>query len=490
MNQNKTPLFDALKEYKEKSVVPFDVPGHKQGKGLREYTDYFGEAVLDVDVNSMKCLDNLNNPKTVILEAQQLLAEAYGADQGFFLVNGTSSGVQAMIMSVCGPGDKILIPRNAHRSVTNALIVSGAVPVYMQPEYSKDLGIALGVSYETAKRQIEENPEAKAVFIINPTYFGACSDIGRIAELAHEKGMALLADEAHGAHLKFHEELPVSAISLGADMSAVSLHKTGGSMTQSSALLLNSHRVSGDYLKKIINLNQTTSASYILMSSLDVARKNLAINGREILGKALELARYARKAINEIDGLFAFGKEIEGQPGVYRFDETKLVINTGGIGLTGFSVYEILRDEYNIQLELGEVYCVLAIISIGDTMESVNRLIEALRDLSERQKGAKDIGGNIHGPESLELAMTPRDAFYADKEIVPLKTAVGKVSGESLMVYPPGIPVIVPGELITSEAVEYIEFLKEQNTLFTDIDDKSVENIKVIKRKKVMAKRK
>ncbi|MGB3368674.1 MAG: aminotransferase class I/II-fold pyridoxal phosphate-dependent enzyme [Acidaminobacteraceae bacterium] len=481
MSQNKTPLFDALKDYHKKGIVPFDVPGHKHGVGLKEFGEFMGEKVLEVDVNSMKCLDNLSNPVGVIKDAEELLAKVYSADYGYFLVNGTSGGVQAMIMSVCKPKDKIILPRNAHKSATNGIIMSGAVPVYIHPEYNRELSIAFGVTTDSVKKAIRENSDAKAIFIINPTYFGAVSDLKEICDLAHKSNMIVLVDEAHGSHLHFHPELPMSAMDAGADMVALSMHKTGGSLTQSSALVIKGGRVDPKHVRKILNLNQTTSASYLLMSSLDIARKNLAIDGEKLLSYVLELSRYARDEINKIEGIYAFGKEIEGTPGVHEFDETKLVINVSGLGMTGFKVYDILRDEYDIQMELGDSANVLGIISLGDTKENINKLIKALLEISSKYKQEVKSYKSLLPAYELETALSARDAFYADKEKVKLKDSVGRISGESIMAYPPGIPIFTPGERITSKVLDYIEFLTKQDTVITDLEDSTLEFINVIK---------
>lgn len=481
MPQSRTPLLDAIKDYHNEGVIPFDVPGHKHGKGIPELRAFLGDTVMQIDVNSMKCLDNLGNPTGVIAEAEALLADTYDADEAFFLVNGTSAGVQAMIMSVCGPGDKLILPRNAHKSATNGLIMSGAKPVYIHPEFHEDYGIALGVEVDDIKRAILNNKDAKAVFLINPTYYGSASDLRSIVALAHENGMAVLVDEAHGAHLHFHEDLPVSAMEAGADMAAVSLHKTGGSLTQSSALLMKGNRISGKYIRKIINLNQTTSASYLLMTSLDVARKNLATRGNEMLEEVLGHCRAARNAINSIDGLRAFGKEMEADLGTHAFDETKLVINVSDLGLTGFKVYDMLREDYGIQMELGDTGNVLAIVSLGDCDQSLNALVSALRDISSKHYRQRKVNQTVRKPHDLELAISPRDAFYAEKEIINLKDAAGRISGESVMAYPPGIPVVTPGELISDEVIEYLDFLNSEETMLTDMDDVTLSTIKVIK---------
>jgi arginine/lysine/ornithine decarboxylase len=481
MNHQTAPLFEALKDYHERQVIPFDVPGHKHGRGLQAFGEFFGEKVLEVDVNSMKCLDNLSHPSGVIREAEELLADAYGVDYGFFMVNGTSSAVQAMVMSLCRPGEKLLLPRNAHKSATNAIILSGAIPAYIQPEINVELGIAMGVTLKAVKEGFEQHPDAKGVFVINPTYFGAASELKAIIDYAHGLGKIVVVDEAHGAHFHFHPELPASAASLGADLVAVSIHKTGGSLTQSSALLINEGLLDRQSVRTMINLTQTTSASYLLMTSLDMARRNLVLNGPAILSNVLSMARDAKRRINEIDGYYAFGSELIGTPGVVNFDDTKLTVKVTDLGLTGFEVYDILRDEYNIQMELGDTNNILGIMSLGDTQEHVDAVIDALKDISKRFFTGNALNF-VNIPMMVpETVLSPREAFYSSKVSLPLRDAVGKISGESLMAYPPGIPIVTPGELITSEMIDYIEFLKGQNTLLTDLADDTIEHIRVIR---------
>lgn len=481
INQNKTPLFDVLKAYHKSNVIPFDVPGHKHGVGLPEFTDYVGKRVLEIDANAMESLDNICNPIGVIKEAEDLAAAAYGGGHAYFLVNGTSSGVQAMIMSYCKPGDKILIPRNAHKSTIGGIILSGALPIYIQPEIDERLGIAMGVSVGNIKNALEEHPDAKALFLINPTYYGAVSNIKEIIKLAQEKKVAVLVDEAHGAHMSFHKDLPLGAINAGADMSAISTHKTGGSLTQSSLLVLNSREIDFQGVKSVLNLTQTTSASYLLMASIDVARKQLATKGEELLERVLYLSRYARDKINEIEGYYAFGKDLIGNPGVYDFDETKLGVCVKEIGLTGYEVERILRADYNIQVELGDMYNILCIISLGDRKESLDALINALLEIKEKYgQGKKSEDTMIPPLKNPELIVSPRDAYYSTKRVVKLEDAIGEISGESVMTYPPGIPVITPGEKITEELVEYIQALKGEKSMLQGTEDPYVNYIKIL----------
>jgi arginine/lysine/ornithine decarboxylase len=477
--QNKTPLFDAMKEYEAKHIIPFDVPGHKMGNALEEFRSYFGDKIMNIDVNSSKPLDNLSNPIGVIKEAEELMAKLFNASSAFFLVNGTTSGIQAMIMATCNPGEKIILPRNVHRSAINGLILADAIPVYIEPTINEDLGIAFNVDINIVKKTILNNLDAKAILITNPTYYGFATDLKEVVKFAHTHNMLVLVDEAHGTHLQFNENLPISAMDAKADISAISLHKTGGSLTQSSVLLLNNQNVDKNHIKTILNVMQTTSASYLLMSSLDVARKNLALNGKQQIKKAIDLSRYAREQINKIDGLSSFAKELIGQKSVYSFDETKLSIKVNGIGMTGLEVYDKLRDEYNIQMEFGDAYHTLAVISLGDTKENIDKLIVALKDIANKYKSNKPISNKIalHNPQ---VIVSPRDAFYSHKISKKLNLCVGSVSAEFIMAYPPGIPIVTPGEMINQEIIDYIEFLKAQNSMLTGTQDPYVDYINVL----------
>ena len=381
--QAKAPIKEALERLREMRIVPFDVPGHKRGKGNAELTDFFGKRCLELDVNSMKLLDNLGHPVSVIREAEELAADAFGSNHAFFVVNGTTAAVQAMIFSCIKQGDKIILPRNVHKSVLGALVLCGGIPVYVDTNVHPKLHIGLGMTVEAVKTAIAENPDAKAVLVNNPTYYGICSNIREIACLAHKAGMFLLADEAHGAHLYFGENLPLAAMNAGADFSAVSMHKSGGSLTQSSFLLCGD-AIDAEQLRQVINLTQTTSASYLLLASLDISRKNLALNGAEIFRHVTGLANYARDEINRIGTFYAYSRELVDGDAIFDFDVTKLAVETSGTGLTGAEVYDILRDEYDIQAELGDTSNVLAYISVGDRVQEIERLCGALSEISRR----------------------------------------------------------------------------------------------------------
>lgn len=478
LSQDKAPIYEALEEYKDRRVVSFDVPGHKQGKGNKELTEFLGKRCLDVDVNSMKPLDYLCHPVSVIKEAEELMADAFGASYAFLMVNGTSSSVQAMVMSVCKRGEKIIMPRNVHRSSINALIICGAVPVYVDPGANKRLGIPLGMDIEDIKKAISENPDAKAIIVNNPTYYGVCANLKEIVNIAHNAGMKVIVDEAHGTHLYFGEGLPINAMKAGADMAAVSVHKTGGSLTQSSVLLLGNGMNPG-YVRQIINLSQTTSASYLLLSSLDLSRKNLALNGKDIFEKVKKLANYARQEINKIGGFYAFGTELIDKKAFYDFDITKLSVHTRDIGLAGIEVYDILRDQYDIQIEFGDIGNILAYISVGDNILELERLISALFEI--KRLYSKNPAGMLEQEYITPIVhCTPQDAFYSNKKSVPLKDALGKVCAEFVMCYPPGIPILAPGELVTKDAVDYIIYAKEKGCNLTGAQDMKTDYLNVM----------
>ena len=478
LSQKNAPIYEALQEMRRMRLVPFDVPGHKRGRGNPELTSLLGERCVGLDVNSMKCLDNLCHPVSVIRDAEQLAAEAFGAAWAFLMVGGTTSAVQSMILCVAKRGEKIILPRNVHRSVMTAMVLNGAVPVYVDPECDDDLGISLGMRTEAVRRAVAENPDAKAILVNNPTYYGICSDLAEIVRIAHGAGMLCIADEAHGTHFYFGEGMPVSAMKAGADMAAVSMHKSGGSLTQSSMLLIGPAMQEG-YVRQIINLTQTTSASYLLLSSLDISRRNLALRGRESFASVVELARYARSEINEIGDYYAFGRELINGDSIFDFDETKLSVNTLDVGLAGIEVYDLLRDEYDIQIEFGDLGNILAYLSIGDRERDVERLVSALSELRRRYKKSK---AGLMKQEYIEpiVAMSPQEAFYAEKTSLPLRQTEGRICSEFVMCYPPGIPILAPGERITRRILDYIEYAKAKGCQMTGPEDAQIERLNVI----------
>lgn len=477
-NQAAMPIVEALQLLKKKRVVPFDVPGHKRGKGNVELTQLFGEQAISMDANSMKMLDNLSHPVSVIREAEELAADAFGAKHAFFMVNGTTQAVQNMIFATIKAGEKIILPRNVHKSVINALILCGGIPVYVATPLQKELEISTGMPLEAVKQTILENLDAKAILINNPTYYGICSDVLGITAFAHQHGMKVLVDEAHGTQLYFGKGLPIAGIHAGADMAAVSMHKSGGSFTQSSFLLCN-EQMDSEEVRQIINLTQTTSASYLLMASLDISRKTLALNGEKIIKKVNDLAQYARDEINAIGDYYAYSTEVIDREGIYDFDRTKLVVKTTGLGLTGSEVYDLLRDEYNIQIEFGDTANILAYVSVGDRIVDIERLVGALTEIQRRFK--KDPKGLLlFDIADTEVVLCPRDAFFATKTTIAIEESVDCISGEMVMCYPPGIPIVAPGERITIEILQHIQYAKEKGCFLMGTEDPELTTLRVV----------
>lgn len=478
LDQHRAPIYEALQKFREMRVVPFDVPGHKHGRGNPELTAFLGAQCVSIDVNSMKPLDNLCHPVSVIRDAELLAAEAFGAEHAFLMVGGTTSSVQSMVLSCCKRGDKIILPRNVHRSVINALVLCGAAPVYVNPEVDHRLGISLGMQREQVARAIAEHPDAVAVLVNNPTYYGICSDLRAIVAMAHGAGMLCLVDEAHGTHFYFGEHMPVSAMAAGADMAAVSMHKSGGSLTQSS-LLLTGKGVHTGHVRQIINLTQTTSGSYLLMSSLDLSRRNLALRGRQVFARVVEMANYAREEINAVGGYYAFGPELIDGNAIFDFDPTKLSVHTRDIGLAGIEVYDLLRDEYDIQIEFGDIGNILAYLSMGDRSQELERLVSALAEIRRRYQ--KDPRGLLR-QEYIEpqVVASPQEAFYARKRSLPLRQTAGCVCSEFVMCYPPGIPILAPGERITEEILDFIEYAKAKGCSMTGPEDPDILQLNVL----------
>lgn len=478
LSQLSAPIYEALEAFRKKRVVPFDVPGHKRGRGNPELRELLGEKCVNLDVNSMKPLDNLCHPVSVIRDAEQLAAEAFGAAHAFFMVGGTTSSVQSMVLSSTKAGEKIILPRNVHKSVINALVLNGAIPVYINPEVDSKLGISLGMELAEVEKAIRENPDAKAVLVNNPTYYGICSDLRSIVKLAHAHNMLCLVDEAHGTHFYFGPNMPVNAMAAGADMASVSMHKSGGSLTQSS-LLLTGPKVNWEYVSQIINLTQTTSASYLLLSSLDISRRNLYMRGESSFSKVAEMAEYAREEINTIGGFYAYGRELINGGSIFDFDVTKLSVYTRDIGLAGIEVYDLLRDEYDIQIEFGDIANILAYVSIGDRIQDIERLVGALADIKRLYScdPSKMLNTEYIAPQ---VKVSPQEAFYAKDESLPIGETAGRICSEFVMCYPPGIPILAPGEVITQEIIEYINYAKEKGCSMQGPEDPEVNNINVL----------
>ena len=474
---------DTIVKYYELKPAYFRIPGHRFERGISSrWRDIVGDNIFKFDLTETPLLDDLHNPEGAIRDAELLAKDVFQADHSYFLVNGTTCGNEAMIITTAQEGQKVVIPRNAHKSALMGLIISGAQPVYVMPELSEEWGIQGGIKPEDVRKALQENPGCKGVMVVSPTYYGICSDLKEIAEACHEYGAVLMVDEAHGAHLYFSEELPDGALVQGADMCAQSIHKVTGSLTQSSMLHVKSRLVGIDRLEANLHIVQSTSPSYLLMTSLDVARYELAVNGKEMIQNAVELARYARQSINEIPGVVCAGDTLVGKAGVKEMDLTRLIISAKKLGITGFELKSMLFNDYSVDVELSDFINVLAIVTFANTKEDLDRLIAALKDISRKNQGRKEIQNEIFLPDLPDYVLSPREAYFSPHRIVPWNQAKGKIAGEMIAPYPPGIPVVYPGELVTEQVWDYIENYRIRKRHLHGPADKELNYFKIIDR--------
>lgn len=484
--QTDTPLLAAMQHYIQDGVIPFHTPGHKQGKGMHStLEELIGRDALALDLALIEELDDFHEPYGCIKDAQDLAAQLYGADHSFFVINGTTGGIYAMILATAGPGEKIIVPRNAHRSIIGGIILSGAIPIFIQPEVDDELGMAMGVTPETVALAVTKHPDAKAVLIINPTYYGVVTDLQKIVDIVHKHNMVVLVDEAHGPHLRFSSRLPIQAIDAGADICAQSSHKIIGALTQSSLVHCLEGRIRIPHLKAMLQLTQSTSPNYIMLASLDVARMQMAVEGTELIEKSIDLANWAREEINKIPGLYCFGTEKIGNPGVFDMDPTKVTVTVKGLGLTGAEVEKILRHEYKVQAELSDLYNVLFMITLGDQQYEVKTLVDALSDLAKKYSKPYELDpvercNSAHYPVPPQGVVSPRDALFGNTCMVDFSESTGMICAEIVTFYPPGIPILCPGEKITQEIIDYCQFLQQGGMHISGPEDCTLQTIKVV----------
>jgi len=445
------PIVEAMKKYSSDGVLAFHTPGHKQGRGAHEFLrELLTVEGLRREVSLMEELDDLHEPQSCIKEAQKLAAKLWHADETIFFVNGTTSAIQAMILGTLKAGDLVFIPRNAHRSVISGLILSGAVPIFLPIEFDAEFKLPLNVSVATIERAVKKYPQARAILIVSPNYYGVAADLEKISALAHEAGMILLIDEAHGAHLQFCEELPRSAMDSGADLAAQSTHKLLGALTQCSMLMF--RKKFADRVKIAASLLQTTSPNQILLASLDIARLQMELEGREKVSRAVELSKRLRAEIKLIDGLKVFDAAEN-----FSLDATKVTVNVENLGLSGYEAEKILREELKVQCELSDAANLLFLITYADDERTISGLIDALKKLSSYRRKISPKPFLIPNSSFLIASLSPRETFYASVEVVALKKSVGRICAEEITFYPPGIPLLMPGEKISAEVVEVIK---------------------------------
>lgn len=484
IDQRTTPFFDAVRAYRDAKIIPFHTPGHKQGRGApADWVAGLGRTALSLDVSDVLAAPAWDDSWTAVLAvAEGLAARAFGADFCHFLVNGTTAGVHAMILAAAA-GRKLIAARNSHRSVIGGIILADAWPVFVEPVMDPTTGLWLPPPLQAWLRAMDEHPDAAAVLVTYPTYDGAALDLPALAQAAHERGMAVLVDEAHGAHFGLHPDLPPRAMAAGADLSAQSPHKLLSGLTQSSWLLGRSTRISPEATAAVLNVIQTTSPSALLLASLDVARRQAVLDGPQLLDEAISRARTIRRHVETLPGLVCLpspevteaGAEAGAgcrwpapAAGSLRWDPTKLLIGVGGLGISGFAAARLLR-RFGVQVELAGAGYVLALITLGDTGETVTALCQALERLATEGPALGDgsmreaAPGNVSGlPPPGRQLMRPRAAALSPLRLVPLSRAHGLVAADAVCPYPPGIPVLYPGEEVSQEAVEYLQDILRQ----------------------------
>lgn len=484
LDQSKAPIVETLKNLTQKPHAPFYAPGHKQGKGIPQpLNDLLGKKVFLADLPELPELDNLFAPEGVIQEAQELAAETFGALQTKFLVNGSTTGIIAGILATCGSGHKIILPRNIHQSVVSGLIISGAIPIFIHPEYDSDWDITLSVTPESIAQALAKHPDAKAVMVIYPTYYGVCGNIAAIAQQVHKYNIPLLVDEAHGPHFAFHPELPTPALVGGADLTVQSIHKVLGAMTQASMLHLGSKRIDSYRLSQALQMLQSSSPNYLLLASLDAARQQMALFGQELMSQTLQLAKDARNRISQLPNFSVFENYFNS--GFFALDQTRLTLKVSDIGLSGYEADEILHQKLGVTCELPSFKNLTFIISLGNTKADIDQLIDALVNLAEqncRNKFNQLTDFKTEIDDYLidsSIPLSPRDAFFAQKDYWPTEKSLGCISAELICPYPPGIPVLMPGEIITQQHLKILKQVRALGGIITGCSDPTLKSIKV-----------
>ncbi len=478
--QEKVPLFDVVFKHAKKKVISFHTPGHKNGQGVDKiFKKFIGKNIFYMDVTVFPEVDSLHDPRGPIKEAQKLIAQAYGVKKSFFLVNGSTVGNEAMFLSACNPGDSVIVSRNAHKSVMSGIILSGVWPIWIQPKIDQKLDILLDSSPEQIEIAIKKFPEVKAVFITSPTYNGVGANLKKIVEVVRRYNKIILLDEAHGPHLKFHEDLPLSGVDAKVDLCVQSIHKILCGLSQGSVLHFNSDIVDPNRVAKIVSLLQTTSPNYIILASMDLSRRQMFFYGKQIISKLINYAGWARRQINRLENMHCFCKEELNSD--YTLDVLKLTINVNRLGLTGYEVESILNKNYNIQVDCADLFNIIALMGMGTSKKDIECLVKALREIDNKYKRNGKCWGLQLPSLSTEMVMMPREVvLLKESKRVSLKRAAGHICAETLTPYPPGIPILIPGERITREICNYLQNLSCRGIRVSGQETKTLETVKVV----------
>ena len=489
MDQQATPLLTALATAAARNHTAFYAPGHKGGQGVSEaLRSLVGQAALQADLPELPELDNLFAPTGPIAQAQQLAAQAFGAETTYFLANGSTCGIEAALLAVSRPDASVLLPRNAHQSVLSGLVLSGASPLYLAPLHDPQWDLAFGVTAAQIKQALQTYPDIQAVVIVSPSYHGVCADIAAIAHCVHQHDAILMVDEAHGAHLSFHPDWPQGAIAAGADIVIQSTHKVLGAMTQASMLHVQGPRVNRDRLRQALQLTQSTSPNYLLLASLDAARQQMATAGRELMARTLAIAQQVRSGVSQMPGLTVLSPQhLPGVDHDFQLDPTRLVVDFTTLGISGFSADEYLHQQQQVTAELPTLRQLAFILSVGNQPADGDRLVAALAALTSLPANPPEADLHVPGqpleptiPAISQPPMTPRAAFFANAVAIPLHQAIGEMAADAFCPYPPGIPLLLPGERITAAAIASLQHIHQAGGVITGNPDPTWQTIRVI----------
>ncbi|AFY74855.1 arginine/lysine/ornithine decarboxylase [Synechococcus sp. PCC 7502] len=471
MNHQQAPILEAIAKYLAIDHAPFYMPGHKRGVGIDpDFIAMMGTNLFRLDLPELPGLDE------PIYEAEVLAANAYGSNRTWFLVNGSTSGIAAMMLAVAGIGDKILIGRNCHKAAIAGLVLCGATPIYVETDYNSDFDLDCGISPHSLQTALENNPDAKAVLLVSPNYFGICGDLEKLVEIAHSFNVPILIDGAHGGHLRFHPDLPMDAVTAGADVVVQSIHKMGSSLTQTAMLHIQSKRVNSDRLDQAVQMLQTTSPNILLLASLDVARRQMVLHGQELLDQTMALSNWGRSQINQIPHLYC----LDYQAQILHLDPTRLTVMVNQLRKTGFDMDEMLVRDFDVVAEMPTLSQLVFAVSIGNTVADVQKLVQAFQSLANQEKCHNISMPIIPKLPKLHQKLTPRSAFFSPSQSIPLVNAAGHISTETISPYPPGIPIICPGEEITTEIIDFLQLIKNAGGVINGCSDRTLETIKVV----------
>lgn len=483
-DQPTAPYLDALVAYGFRGPTRFHVPGHKGGPSADPaLRSAFGVRALLLDIPQDIDGIDLGERPTPYERAEHLAAEAYGATRTFFLTNGATQGNHALALALAPLGRRIVMQRNSHSSLIDGLVLSGGLPSFVVPEYDAELGMAHGVTPDDLAATLRAAPDARAAFVVSPTYYGMTADVEGLARAAHGAGVPLVVDQSWGPHFGFHPDVPPSALHLGADAVLTSTHKIVGSLTQSALLhVASTGRVDPARVAHAVRLTRSTSPSSLLMASLDAARRQLAVHGHALLARTLEAASRLQDSVERLPGCRIVGADQVGRAGVAGWDPLRVVIDVRGTGASGYEVAAALRTTYDIHLELATHATCVLVLGLGQPAEDLERfahdLGETVRRISRpgRAPALARSAASLHN----DVVVAPRDAFLGDSEAVPVADAIGRVSAETIAGYPPGIPALLPGERITPEVIRYLRELTDAGARLHGAADPAFATVRVL----------